>query len=224
MKHKKILFTFFCIVIILLIIFLIKNNYNFIKKGNNISNKSADEIEKYILNIDSYYAIAQVTIKSNKNENTYKLKQEYIKKDNSYKQEVIEPENIAGVKFIYNDNKLKIENSKLNLIKIYENYNYIESNELSLNSFIEDYLQSDNKKCYEDEGRVILQVELKDNNKYNTTKKLFINRTKGKIEKMEIIDGTQTARIYILYNEIEINTAKKEEIIAFSIKQENEDI
>ena len=31
-----------------------KNNYKKIKSGNNISNKSIDEIKEYILSIESY--------------------------------------------------------------------------------------------------------------------------------------------------------------------------
>lgn len=224
MKNKKILIAIISIIMLILIIIFIKNNYNFSKTGNNISNKSADEIKEYILNIDSYYAIAEVTIKSNKNENTYKLKQEYSKSENTYKQEVLEPEHIAGVQFIYGNNNLKIENTKLSLSKIYENYNYVGSNELSLSSFIEDYSESENTKCYEENGKVILEAEIKNNNKYRATKKLYINKNEGKIEKMEIIDEAQTGRIYILYNEIELNAVKKEEIVAFSIKPIDENI
>lgn len=224
MKSKKILIAVICIIVLILIIFFIKNNYNFSKKGNNISNKSADEIKEYILNIDSYYAIAEISIKSNKNENTYKLKQEYSKSENIYIQEVVEPEYIEGVQFIYSNNNLKIENTKLSLNKIYENYNYVGSNELSLSSFIEDYTESENKKCYEEDGKVILEAEIKNNNIYTATKKLYINKNEGKIEKMEIIDKAQTGRIYILYNEIELNTAKEEEIVAFSIKPIDENI
>ncbi len=150
MQIRKIIFFIIIIILISLLTFFIKNNYNSSKKGNNISNKSADEIEEYILNIDSYYAIAQVTVQSNKSSNTYKLKQEYIKNQNMYMQEVIEPEYIAGVKFIYNEGILKIENTNLSLSKLYEEYKYIESNVLSLNSFIEDYANSEEKKCYEE--------------------------------------------------------------------------
>ena len=60
MKDKKILIVSVSIICLILIIFLVKNNYNFSKKGNNISNKSADEIKEYILNIDSYQATAEV--------------------------------------------------------------------------------------------------------------------------------------------------------------------
>ena len=147
-----------------------------------------------------------------------------MKSGKIYKQEVIEPQNISGVRFIYNDETLKIENTTLNLSKIYNDYKYIESNELSLNNFIEDYLEGETSKCYEENGKIILETEIKNNNKYTSNKKLYIDKEKGKIEKMEIEDGTQNDRIYILYNEIEINTVKKEEILAFSVKPLEKDI
>ena len=45
---------------------------------------------------------------------------------------------------------------------------------------------------------------------YFCEKILYINKEEGKIEKLEIKDRTQNARIYILYNEIEINELSKE--------------
>ena len=136
---KKIIIS--CLVLILIIstIFFIKNNYKSIKLGNNIINQSADKIKKYILNIESYKANVQITITSNKNTNTYEAIQEYNKEDNLYKQEILAPQNLAGTIFEYDGVNLQIKNTELNLSKIYENYNYIGSNELSLNAFIEDY-------------------------------------------------------------------------------------
>lgn len=218
MKNKKLFIFSIIIICLILITFLIKNNYNFSKKGNNMSNKSADEIKEYILNIESYKAIAEVTIKSNKNENTYKLEQKYNRKDNVYKQEVLEPENIKGVQFIYDGTNLKVENTKMNLNQIYTNYNYIESNELGLASFIEDYKQSNEAKYIEKNGKVILETDVKKANKYVANKKLYIDKEEGTIEKLEINDITQNTRIYILYNKIEINTLSKEEVLAFSLK------
>ena len=218
MKDKKILIVSVSIICLILIIFLVKNNYNFSKKGNNISNKSADEIKEYILNIDSYQATAEVTIKSNKNENSYVVEQKYVRNNNIYKQEILEPENIKGIQFIYDGTTLKVENTKLKLSKIYENYNYIESNELGLASFIEDYIQNDEAKCIEKNGKVILETSVKKSNKYVANKKLYVNKEKGEIEKLEINNITQNTRIYILYNKIEINTLSKEEVLAFSIK------
>lgn len=219
MKNKKVLILLIIIILIItIIIFFIKNNYKFSKKGNNISNKSADEIKEYILNIDSYQTTATITVKSNKNENTYVVKQKYNKENNVYKQEIIEPENIAGVQFTYNGTELKVENTKLNLSKIYQDYNYIGSNELSLIKFIEDYKNLNNSKYYEENGKFILETNSQNENKYTMKKKLYMNKESGKIEKMEIQDRTQNTRIYILYNEIEINSLSKEEVVAFSIK------
>lgn len=217
MKFKKTIIIFIIVLILILDVILIKNNYKTSKNGNNISNKSADEIENLILNIGSYEAKANITIKSNKNQNTYVVKQKYNKEGNLYSQEVLEPSGIAGTLIQYDEKDLTIKNTNLNVKKIYENYSYIESNILSLASFIEDYKQSESKEIKEENGIVTLQVKLSNNNKYTMEKTLYINKNENKIEKMEIKDTTQNVRIYILYNEIEFNNIPKEEVLAFSI-------
>lgn len=217
MKIKKTIIIFIIVLILILGVILIKNNYKTSKNGNNISNKSADEIENLILNIGSYEANANITIKSNKNQNTYVVKQKYNKEGNLYSQEVLEPSGIAGTLIQYDGKDLTIKNTNLNVKKIYENYSYIESNILSLASFIEDYKQSESKEIKEENGIVTLQVKLSNNNKYTMEKTLYINKNENKIEKMEIKDTTQNVRIYILYNEIEFNNIPKEEVLAFSI-------
>jgi len=217
LKFKKTIIIFIIVLILILDVILIKNNYKTSKNGNNISNKSADEIENLILNIGSYEAKANITIKSNKNQNTYVVKQKYNKEGNLYSQEVLEPSGIAGTLIQYDGKDLTIKNTNLNVKKIYENYSYIESNILSLASFIEDYKQSESKEIKEENGIVTLQVKLSNNNKYTMEKTLYINKNENKIEKMEIKDTTQNVRIYILYNEIEFNNIPKEEVLAFSI-------
>ena len=79
---------------------ILKNNHKNI--GNNISNKTLEECEQYIFNINSYKATAEITVQSNKNINKYLVKQE-VNSNESY-QEIIEPENIKGVKIIYSNN------------------------------------------------------------------------------------------------------------------------
>lgn len=217
LKFKKTIIIFIIVLILILGVILIKNNYKNSKNGNNISNKSADEIENLILNIGSYEAKANITIKSNKNQNTYVVKQKYNKEGNLYRQEILEPSGIAGTLIQYDGKDLTIKNTNLNVKKIYENYSYIESNILSLASFIEDYKQSESKEIKEENGIVTLQVKLSSNNKYTMEKTLYINKNENKIEKMEIKDTTQNVRIYILYNEIEFNNIPKEEVLAFSI-------
>jgi len=204
---KKII-TIAIIIITLIAMFFIKINYKSLKFGNNITNKSADKI----LDMNSYELIANITIESNKNTNVYVIKEGYIKDNNICKQEVLEPENVKGISFIYDGTSLKIENSNLNLNKIYENYPYIGENSITLMSFINDYKDSNESNMSENENEIILETKVKNSNKYIAYKKLFINKETGNPSKLEIQDITQKTTIYILYNEIKTNNLQKEDI------------
>ena len=145
----------------------------------------------------------------NKNTNKYLLEQQYSA--NSFKQVVREPSNIEGLEIIYENNNLKINNTKLNLSNIYENYNYIAGNFLSLDSFIEDYKkekesQSKNYAIKSENNYVIMEVKPSNGNKYASYKKIYIDRNTGNIAKLVIQDINKKNLVYILYNKIEINS------------------
>lgn len=128
MKNKKvIIFVIVLAIIAIIVFFFVKNNYKKINIGNNITNKSIEQIEEYILNISSYKARIEVEVISNKNENKYILMQKYVS-PNISRQEVIEPSNIKGIETIYNGTSLTINNSGLGLSSIYENYQYMVDN------------------------------------------------------------------------------------------------
>lgn len=220
---KKII-TIITIIIVVIIAFFIKTNYKKIKFGNNMSNKSAEEVEQYILGISSYELQETITVESNKNTNNYIVKEKYSSDSNMNKREIVEPENLSGMAFIYDGTNLKIENSKLNLSKIYENYPYVGENIITLKSFIDDYKESNEASLYEENEEVILEVKIKNSNKYVTYKKLYFNKATGVPTKLEIKDITQKAVIYILYNEIKINNLQKEDVLAFKLKENPNDI
>lgn len=92
---KKRIIIFIIIIFIIITIFFMKNDYKIFRTGNNINIKSADEIKEYVLNISSYQAEATVSIISNKTTNIYVVRQQYDKKENTYKQELLEPKNVA---------------------------------------------------------------------------------------------------------------------------------
>ena len=184
---------------------IFNKNFNI---GNNITSKSIQEIEQYILNISSYEAKAEVMIESNKNINKYVLKQEY---NNSGKIEqiVLEPSNIEGLTISYNEGNLTINNTKLNLQTVYNNYKYVVDNNLWLNSFIKDYRESNNKSISENSDYIVMTVDISDSNNYGKIKILYINKTTGNPEKMLIQDKNQKNMVYILYSEIRINSVSK---------------
>jgi len=216
MNKKKISFIILiCLIIIGTIFFFFKNNYKKGISGNNIT-KSQEKLEEYILNINSYEAKVEVTVNSNKNVNKYLLKQQYCKPD-VFSQEVIQPENIAGLKTILEGETLKIENSALALTEIYENYQYLNENSLSLYDFIEDYKQDIESKYTRTENEIILEAKLRQNNPYMKYKKLYLDGKTGMPQKMEVQDNNQNTLVYILYKEIKINSTNKESIIAFKL-------
>ena len=183
------------LLIILLVavgIFFYKNRIKSFKMGNN---KTGQEIVDYILNISSYEANVTVNVTSNKNSNKYILKQTYQSPSKST-QEVIEPSNIAGVKIENDGTSTKIENSQLDLSTILDNYNYLGDNCLDLYNFIEEYKEE--KSQFEEKDTEII---MKTNDKTLHIDKKTYNPTQ-----MEIKDNKQKTTIYILYNEVKVNS------------------
>lgn len=214
MKNKKALLIIIILILIISIFtFFYLNTYKNSKLVNNIDKSN---IKEYILNVSSYEAKATVTVNSNKNTNKYILKQQY-NSDNVYKQEVIEPENISGLITIYDGENLKIENTKLNLSNIYENYQFISDNSLDLYAFIKNYKNSNNVDYEETDTGIIMKLKNDNTNNYNVCQNLYIDKTTALPTKMEIIDKNQNTIVYIEYNEISFNSTSKEEILAFSL-------
>lgn len=202
-KRKIIIIIAITLLIIISAIFLIKNNNKTAKTSKIGNNSTSQEIIEYILNISSYETQIDVEIKSNKNSNKYKIKQTYIA-NNKSEQEVIEPSNIQGVKIIKEGTNLKIENTKLSLTKIIENYSDITQNNLDLISFIESYKNNPNSKFKEENNQIIMETTAKTENNYQKYETLYISKETGKPTKMEIKDTNQNTIIYIIYNKINI--------------------
>ena len=163
------------IIIILITIFLAI--FFYITKSKKIkigNNSSSQEIIENILNISSYESIIDVEVNSNKNVNKYVIKQKYIAPDIS-EQELLEPENIQGIKIKKTGNELKVENTKLNISKIYNDYPYMVDNCMDLNTFIGIYKQNDEKDYEEKNNEIILRIENKEN-PYTKFRILYINK------------------------------------------------
>lgn len=202
-KIKIIIITVIVILLVILTIIFIKNNNKTAKNSKIGNNSTSQEIVNYILNISSYETEINVEIKSNKNSNKYKIKQTYLRNDKN-EQEVIEPSNIQGVKIMKDGANLKIENSKLSLTKIIENYPDITQNNLDLISFIESYKNNSNSTFKEENNQIIMETTAKTENNYQKYETLYVSKETGKPTKMEIKDTNKNIIIYIIYNEINI--------------------
>lgn len=202
LKKKNIFFLLAIIIIVGIIIFSIffsRGTAKTLKIGNN---SSSQEIIDYILNISSYETKIEVEVNSNKNKNQYILKQQYKAPDEST-QEIIEPSNISGVKFVKKGNELRIENTNLSLNSIFQNYEYVSDNILDLSCFIKDY-QLDERANWREENSQIIMMTKKDKEEKN----LWIDRTTAKPIKLEVKWTNKNNTVYILYNEVNINSLK----------------
>lgn len=195
--HKILIILLICI--ILFYIFYYKNFFS----GNNISIKNKKEIIEEILNGKlKYKSRIIVKIISNKNEHIYEMIQEETDKT-SY-QEVISEGNIKNLRIVYTDNVLRVENSELNLEKIYKDYEPIMSNYLFLNDFANDYLSVDEKNIEEIEEYILIKLKIENTNKYIKYKELYLNEKNGLPMKLIIKDSDKLPRVCIEYTNIEI--------------------
>ena len=205
MNKKKIFLIILILIILGVSIFLIFFNNKGAKNMKIGNNSSSQDIVNYILNISSYEAEINVEINSNKNNNKYKIKQKY---ENSgiITQEIIEPNNIKGVRITKENDNLRIENTDLNLNIILEKYAYLSDNILDLDSFIENYKNNNESKFSEKNDELILETVDNSNNKNPKHKKLYIDRKTANPTKMEIKDTNKNSTIYIIYNEVKVNS------------------
>ena len=201
-KTKKIFFTVLIVIFIIFLLFILLKIMTKNKKNGN--NMNSQEIVDNIKNITSYTAKVKVQVNSNKNTNKYVLLQKYNTQEGSM-QEVIEPENISGVKIIKKDNNLSIENCELDLKTIFENYNGLENNSLDLINFINEYKENNQSNYEEKNEEIILKTKSKNVSKYLENKELYINKNNMKPIKLVIQDNNQNTTIIIEYIEIELN-------------------
>lgn len=215
MINKKIFFVVIIIILILAIFFgfFYKKAIKVFKTGNN---KTSQEIVDYILGISSYEVKVTVEVNSNKNSNKYILKQQYVS-PNISTQEVIEPSNIAGIKLINDGTSLTLKNSQLDLSTVFENYTYLGDNCIDLISFIEDYKKSEESNYEENETQIIMKTISQNSNKYTKYETLYVDKETANPTKLEIKDDNEKTTVYILYNEVKINSTNKEEVLAFDL-------
>ena len=208
-NRKKIIIVIIILAVLIFCIIqiFIKKTIKNSKIGNN---SSSQEIIENLMNLSSYTVKIEMLVYSNKNENKYEIVQSYEKNGDNEKsvQEILEPENISGVKIIQENDKLILENSRLSLKNIIENYKYMTDNCIDLSSFVKEYKNNENKQQNENEDEVILSFIKTDANPYIKNRILTIDKKTGNPKKMECKSENEKTTLYILYNEVKLNTNK----------------
>lgn len=192
--------------IILVVIFVLIFSCFYYKKiftGNNIIKLSEEDVVESILS-DSFKYKAKIKVKiySNKNENTYEMLEEETGK-HSYL-EVTSKSDVSGLSIEDLNDKIIVKNTKLNLEKIYENYNPMLNNCLFLGSFNKEYKEATKKEQYEEDGNIVIKFELSKSTKYIKYKELYIDKKTGLPKKLIVKASDKQVKACIEYINIEI--------------------
>lgn len=232
-KLTIIFFSLFSLLIILSVII-----YTLAMKTNILRGTIIQDIlgkigtKNSIVNMEDCYAEYEVTVISNKNTNTYNMK-EWYKKDVGTKYEYLDSEN-SKVSIITTLDKIEIKNENQKNILTLNPYMTAYTNLLSINTFIDIYTNSvENSKCfsansYEKVNNINMIVDnickMKETCtcKYNnivkniTKMELKLDKNSGLPLTYIIYDNDKKECISIVYNKFDIN--KNIENSIFDIK------
>ena len=127
----------FVICVLLILIVLFSYCYKFFIPGNTKSIENVNDLNEYLSKINDYSVEAKVTVNSNKNSNSYNLKQSRI--EGKCVQEISDINNSMKVIIENTKGKVIVKNTELSLENVFNNYDDVVKNSIGLDAFIEDY-------------------------------------------------------------------------------------
>lgn len=167
------------------------------------SDELYEDFKDQISKVSSYTCIAKVEAIGNKENTTYIFKHTY-KKPDYYKLEVKSPKNLKGKTIEYKNNKIIINNPKINDTVEFKNINN-DSRYLFIGDFINNYRNDENTKLELTENELKIEVKIPGNNKYFNKQILYVNNNTKTPDKMEIVDNKENPRFIVTYEDFKYN-------------------
>lgn len=162
-----------------------------------------EDFKDRISKVSSYTCIAKVEAIGNKENTTYIFKHTY-KKPDYYKLEVKSPKNLKGKTIEYKNNKIIINNPKINDTVEFKNINN-DARYLFIGDFINNYRNDENTKLELTENELKIEVKIPGNNKYFNKQILYVNNNTKTPDKMEIVDNEENPRFIVTYEGFKYN-------------------
>ena len=162
-----------------------------------------EDFKDQISKVSSYTCIAKVEAIGNKENTTYIFKHTY-KKPDYYKLEVKSPKNLKGKTIEYKNNKIIINNPKINDTVEFKNINN-DARYLFIGDFINNYRKDENTKLELTENELKIEVKIPGNNKYFNKQILYVNNKTKTPDKMEIVDNEENPRFIVTYEDFKYN-------------------
>ena len=167
------------------------------------SDELYEDFKDQISKVSSYTCIAKVEAIGNKENTTYIFKHTY-KKPDYYKLEVKSPKNLKGKTIEYKNNKIIINNPKINDTVEFKNINN-DARYLFIGDFINNYRNDENTKLELTENELKIEVKIPGNNKYFNKQILYVNNNTKTPDKMEIVDNKENPRFIVTYEDFKYN-------------------
>lgn len=186
--------------------------------GKNDSSSYVD-VQKKIMDMESYTADTTVKYISNKGENEYEIRQS-AKKDGKYIIETLAPENTKGHIILFDGQMVWQYNKNVESKISVGDKDKLERREISIFAFLENHLKSSDvsvETASTKEGvYTVLEAKIPKKNKYMDTEKLWINNETKMPEKLIIYDEDKKERVLVTYKKFEYNPKLSDSI--FSIE------
>ena len=180
------------------------------KRGiENAEEMSAfEQIQRSLIGLQSFRAIATVEYHSNKGVNTYEITQ-HARISGEYRIEVTGPTNVAGSVTASDGQQIIQFNSRVNGRVSLQVQETPERSEIFLTSFVKNYLQCNEISVsvadMEQGMRTVFEATVPGNHPYLAISRLWVDNTTLLPVKLVVLDQDGAERIVVTYHVIEIN-------------------
>lgn len=179
------------------------------------SNDDYPTIQEKLMNMESYSLEGNVKYISNKGETQYDI-EHLVKKDGKYLIKTNTPENVSGNIVLFDGDILWQYNPKLDSKISVGNKDKMERKELSLFSFLENHIKSQDIAMetanMDNEIYTILEAKIPGTNRFFQTEKLWINNKTKNPEKLVIFDSEGKERVVLNIKNFQYNKEIEDEM------------
>jgi len=181
-----------------------------IKHDNNIFN----EFQKTINNFENYQCISNITVKHDKGDTFYKIKETFVKPD-KFKLEIIEPKESKGCIIICDGNKIFLKHPGIEQSVSLENIKTLDK-ELFVGYFFERLSLCEEPEILEEkideDEYIVFELDMTKKNSYRQTQKVWINQKNFTPYKLVILDDNGSINFEVIYEEFNYDAETDEKI------------
>ena len=167
-----------------------------------------ERVQRMLMELENYRAIATVEYRSNKGVNSYETVQ-HARISGEYRVEVTAPEHVAGSVTTHDGQQIFQFNSRVNGSVNLLVRETPERSEIFLTTFVKNYLQSDQVSVsvsdMEDGVRTVLEATVPGEHPYLSSARLWVDNTTLNPVKLVVFDRDGAERIIVTYHVFERN-------------------